>query len=306
MSGITPGLTADQFVRRVRERPMLFDGAMGTLLIEAGVSLGECGVVWNVEKPDAIAGIHRQYLDAGCDIVTTNTFQASRVALEMHGLADRAAELNRAGAAVAREAAGDRALVAADIGPFGGFLEPLGDTTADELADVFDQQLRAHREGGADVALVETMSDPNEATRAVAAARAIGDWPVISTYAFQLAGDDFVTMMGAPAADVVRASIAAGADAVGANCGTGLDLDAYVRLAEALAAAAGDAPVILQPNAGSPIQQGGETVYPATPADMAERVPRLRDAGVAILGGCCGTSPAHLKAMREALDRKPA
>ena len=295
-------LTADRLRNMLKERPLLFDGAMGTQLMEAGVGTGECGVAWNVDQPDTIVDIHRMYLDAGCDFLTTNTFQGSREALSMHGLSERAAELNRAGADVARRAAGGKALVAADIGPFGGFLEPLGTTTPDELTTIFDEQLRAQLEGGADVALIETMSDPNEATKGVAAARALGDWPVISTYAFQKADDRFVTMMGVSAADAAEASIAAGADVVGANCGSGLDLDDYVRLVEALAAAAGDTPVLIQPNAGSPVDNGGELSYPATPQDMADLVPRLLDAGAAIIGGCCGTSPAHLAAMRKALD----
>ena len=294
--------TADQLKRKLNTRPLLFDGAMGTQLMEAGVGTGECGVAWNVDKPDAITAIHKQYRDAGCDLLTTNTFQGSRVALAMHGLAERAGEMNRAGAEAARRAADDDAMVAADIGPFGGFLEPLGETTTDELTAIFEQQLQAQLEGGADVALIETMSDANEATRAVAAARGLGPWAVISTYAFQKAGDRFVTMMGTDAADAVQASIAAGADVVGANCGSALDLDDYVRLTEEIAAEAGAVPVIIQPNAGSPADDAGELKYPATPRDMAALVPTLRSAGASILGGCCGTTPEHLAAMRQALD----
>ena len=296
------GLTAAQLRENLRRKPLLFDGAMGTQLMEAGVGTGECGVAWNVDKPDAIEAIHRRYLEAGCDFVTTNTFQGSREALGMHGLGERAAELNRAGAEVARRAAGGDALVAADIGPFGGFLEPLGPTTEDELTKIFEEQLKAQLEGGADVVLIETMSDPNEATRAIAAAKAVGDWPVISTYAFQKADDRFVTMMGTTAEDAVRASIDAGADVVGANCGSGLDLEDYVRLAEELVRAAGDTPVMMQPNAGSPVDREGELSYPATPANMAAITPKLVSAGALIVGGCCGTTPDHLAAMRQALD----
>ena len=306
MADLTPAELREKLVHG----PMLFDGAMGTQLMEAGVGTGECGVAWNVDKPEAIEAIHRRYLDAGCDFLTTNTFQGSREALGMHGLSDRAAELNRAGAEAARRAAGADALVAADIGPFGGFLEPLGPTTEDELIEIFREQLKAQLDGGADVALVETMSDPNEATKAIAAAKAVGgamgDWPVISTYAFQKPDDRFVTMMGTSAGDAVRASLDSGADVVGANCGSGLDLEDYVRLVEALAGAAGDTPVMIQPNAGSPVDRDGELSYPATPADMAAIVPRLVSAGAAIVGGCCGTTPDHLAAMRKALDATTA
>jgi 5-methyltetrahydrofolate--homocysteine methyltransferase len=288
-------------IEAIAKGPLICDGAMGTQLIGAGLPTGACGIQWGAEHPEVVQAIHRRYLDAGCDMVITNTFQGSREALKMHGLSDQAARLNRDSATIARAAAGSEAFVLGDCGPFGGFLEPLGDTTEAELTDIFVEQFTALRDGGADAALIETMSDTSEVAVAIRAAKQVADWPVISSYAFAKAGDGFATMMGGDPAGVVQASVDAGADVVGANCGTDLDLGDYVRLAEALVAAAGQTPVILQPNAGSPKTIDGKLVYVATAEAMADTAVKLRDAGVRIIGGCCGTTPEHLAAMATAV-----
>jgi len=268
-----------------------------------GLASGECASLWNVDHPDAILEVHRAYANAGCRLVTTNTFGASAFSLARHGLEDRVAELNRAGAGLARTAAGESGFVLGDVGPFGDFLEPLGDTTAEQLHAIFRAQIAALVEGGADAVLVETMSDPAEAEVAIAAARDVASLPVITTFAFQKSADgSFRTMMGTTAGQMVEQMVAAGADVVGANCGTGLSLEDYVALAADLVRAAGDTPVILQPNAGAPQVVGGQTVYLATPEEMAALVPALLDAGVRIIGGCCGTTPGHLGAMAKALS----
>lgn len=285
----------------IRQRPLVGDGGMGTQLIEAGLSTGECGVGWNLDNPEAIQRIHEAYRDAGCDLITTNTFQGSAHALMMHNLQDKVSQLNEAGARLARQAAGDQAYVLADLGPFGGFLEPLGDASREDVIAMFTDQLQALLHGGADAALIETMTDPGEVGCAIEAARNVSDWPVIATYAFDKSADgtSFNTMMGTTAADSVKQSIDSGAHVVGANCGTALDLDDYKRLAQQLIEAAGDTPVMIQPNAGSPIQVDGKTVHPATPQQMAPLAQALVDAGVRIVGGCCGTTPAHLAAMAQ-------
>lgn len=283
----------------LRDRALLCDGGMGTQLLAAGLAPGDCGALWNVERPDAIEAVHRRYRDAGCDCITTNTFTASRTALTVHSLDKRAAEINHAAAAVARRAAGPGAWVLADVGPFGGFLEPLGDTTPDQLADIFHEQLSALKQGGADAAIIETMSDTAELAIAVKSAIDLDDWPVIATFAFQMAGDRFVTMMGTSVDTALKAAIDAGAHIVGANCGTGLTLEAYARLADELLAAAGGTPVILQPNAGAPTQKGGQDHYPATPNDMADLAESLIRAGIRMVGGCCGTTSDHLRAMAQ-------
>jgi 5-methyltetrahydrofolate--homocysteine methyltransferase len=283
-------------------RPLCCDGAMGTQLFARGLTSGSCGMLWNVDRPGDVGGIHLAYRDAGCDLITSNSFGGSRFALELHGLTDRVAELNRAAAQVARAAAGDHGWVLGDVGPFGDFLEPVGDITADELRAAFRKQIAALLDGGADAILVETMSDPAEAVVGVEAAKACNAGvPVIVTYAFQMtAPGEFRTMMGTSVAEAVRAATAAGAEIVGANCGTALSLADYIELAGQLVAAAGDARVIVQPNAGSPRTVNGLTVYDATPEEMAATATLLLDAGVRIIGGCCGTTPAHLAAMSRA------
>ncbi|MHC4995041.1 MAG: homocysteine S-methyltransferase family protein [Planctomycetota bacterium] len=295
-------MSRPDILQALKQRPLLCDGAMGTQLMEAGLTAGACGELWNVAQPRTIEQIHGRYVDAGCDLVTTNSFGGTRTVLKNHNAADQAQTLNRAAAQIARQAAGDDAWVLGDLGPFGEFLEPLGATTADQLLDIFTQQVDALIEGGAHAILVETMSDPVELTVAVRAARQSGDLPVFATCAFQLSSAAGLrTMMGTTVHDAVRAAIDAGTDAVGSNCGTDLSLDDYRRLADEMLAAADSTPVILQPNAGAPQRQGADVVYPATPQDMAQLAADLVDKGVRIVGGCCGTTPAHLAEMAHAV-----
>jgi len=285
-------------------RPLCCDGAMGTQLLARGLKSGDCGLLWNLERPGDVGAIHQAYRSGGSDLITTNSFGGSRFALAPHGLVPRVAELNRAAAQVARAAAGDHGWVLGDVGPFGDFLEPVGDTTAEDLEAAFRDQIAALLDGGADAILVETMSDPAEAVVGVAAAKACAARvPVLVTYAFQkTAPGQFRTMMGTGVAEAVRRATDAGADIVGANCGTSLDLADYVELARQIVQAAGPAPVIIQPNAGSPRVENGQTVYHATPEQMADTARKLLAVGVRIVGGCCGTAPAHLAAMSRALQ----
>ena len=278
---------------------------MGTQLFAKGLGSGECGMLWNATHPEMVRGVHEAYMRAGCDLMTTNTFGGTSFALERHGQAARMAELNLSGARNARQIAGDKAWVLGDIGPFGDFLEPLGEMTAEELRVMFSAQARALMEGGADALLIETMSDPAEVEVAVAAAKACGGLPVIVTYTFQKSGDNELrTMMGTSVAESVERSVASGASVVGSNCGTALAFPDYMELARQLVNAAGKTPVILQPNAGAPEVVGENTFYRATPEEMAGIVQPLLDLGVRIIGGCCGTSPAHLAAMRRVFPSK--
>ena len=296
-------MNSTPLLQELSRRPLVCDGAMGTQLLVRGLTSGECGMLWNVNRPGDVGGIHLAYRNAGCDLITTNSFGGSRFALKLHALENRVAELNRAAARVARAAAGENGWVLGDVGPFGDFLEPVGDVTADELRAAFQAQIAALIEGGADAILVETMSDPAEAVVGIEAAKLCSTTvPVIATYAFQkTAPGEFRTMMGTTAAEAVKSATGAGAEIVGANCGTGLSLDDYVKLAEQLVAAAGQAKVIVQPNAGSPRTENGRTIYNATPEEMAATALRLLTAGVRIIGGCCGTTPAHLAAMSRAV-----
>lgn len=276
---------------------------MGTQLLARGLPSGDCGMLWNVNRPGDVSAVHKAYAEAGCNLITTNSFGGSRFVLERHGIANRVAELNRAAARVARHAAGEAGWVLGDVGPFGDFLEPVGDIAADDLRGAFRDQIAALLDGGADAILVETMSDPAEAVVGVEAARLCDkDVPVIVTYAFQRAAPgEFRTMMGTTVAGAIQQAIRAGADIVGTNCGTGLTLDDYVGLAKQLVAAAGKTPVIVQPNGGSPRNEHGQTIYDATPEQMAATASRLLATGVRIVGGCCGTTPSHLAAMSKAL-----
>lgn len=282
------------------KRVLVCDGAMGTQLMARGMVPGECGETWNVERGADVGAIHAAYVAAGCELITTNTFGATRTMLERHGMGGRVAELAAAGVKVAREAAGDRAWVLGDVGPFGDFLEPMGDVTETELTAIFTEQIAAMHAAGADGAIVETMADPGELAVAVKAARAVGGkgWPVVATFSFGRGADGvFRTMMGTSAAEAVKAAVAAGADVVGTNCGSGLGLAEYRLLAGELLAAAGGVPVIVQPNAGAPVVEGGKTVYRATEGEMAELAVALRGMGVKVIGGCCGTGPGVLRAM---------
>ena len=280
-------------------RPLCCDGAMGTQLFARGLTPGSCGMLWNVDRPADVGGIHQAYRDAGCDLITTNSFGGTRFALDIHGLVDRCVELNRAAASVARAAAGDVGWVLGDVGPFGDFLEPLGDVSPEELQAAFQTQIHALLDGGVDAILVETMSDPAEAVVGVQAAKTCDpNIPVIVTYAYQKsAPGEFRTMMGTTVNDAVHRAIDAGADIVGTNCGTDLSLDDYLDLATQITTAAGTTKVIIQPNAGSPHIENGQTVYRATPDEMAATAKMLLATGARIIGGCCGTTPAHLAAM---------
>jgi len=288
-----------EFTARLLEHPLCCDGAMGTQLLSRGLTGGECGLFWNVNRPADVRAVHDAYRQAGCDLITTNSFGGSSAVLQHHGLANRVAELNRTAAQVARAAAGETGWVLGDVGPFGDFLEPLGDTTADELREIFRAQIEALLAGGADAILVETMSDPAEAVVGIEAAKSCdAAVPVIVTYAFQKTGPgEFRTMMGAYVEEAVHGALKAGANIVG----TALTLNDYVELAKQIVTAADGAPVIIQPNAGAPRMEGDRTVYDATPGQMAVTALQLLAAGVRIVGGCCGTTPGHLSAIGAAI-----
>lgn len=279
-------------------RPLLADGATGTQLQQMGLAPGQAGERWNLDSPERVTELHRRYRNAGADLLTTNSFGGSRLVLERHGLADRTAEINRAAAVLARAVAGDAAWVLGDVGPCGGLLEPYGEVVPEVAEAAFREQAEALLAGGADAILVETMSDPAELELAVRAARAAGAPAVLATYAFQRAGAEFRTMMGTTPAEAVARAVAAGADAVGANCGTELSLDDYARLTAELAAAAGKVPVVVQPNAGSPVLVGDRICYRESAAAFAAAAPRWREAGARVVGGCCGSTPEHIAALR--------
>jgi len=294
-------------MEELARRPVCCDGAMGTLLMARGMTSGACGMAWNLDRPEDVKSIHAAYHAAGSRLITTNSFGGSRFVLDGHGRAGDVRPLNIAAAQVARAVAGDAAWVLGDVGPCGDFLEPVGDLTEEEVRDGFREQIEALLEGGADAILVETMSDPVEMVCGIQAALSCDpDIPVVATYAFlKTPGGGFRTMMGTTVEEAVRRAVDAGAKIVGANCGTALDLDDYVALCgEIAAAAAADAKVIIQPNAGAPRQVDGQTVYLATPDEMAATAGHLLAAGAHVIGGCCGTTPDHLAAIARALGSR--
>jgi len=260
-------------------------------------------MLWNVDRPADVLEIHNAYRSAGSDLITTNSFGGSSFMLNRHGLAGRAEELNRAAAQIAYDAAGDTGWVLGDVGPFGDFLEPVGETTPDQLREIFQVQIEALLAGGADAILLETMSDPGEAVIGIEVAKASkAGVPVIVTYAFQKSAQGvFRTMMGTGVEEAIQRATDSGAQIVGANCGTQLDLKDYVELAKQIVAVAGRAHVVIQPNAGSPRTEGERTVYDATPEQMASTTLQLIAAGVQIVGGCCGTTSEHLSAISRAV-----
>jgi methionine synthase I (cobalamin-dependent) len=282
----------------------LLDGAMGTQLFARGVEPGRCNDVINIESPQIVLEIHRAYLEAGSDAVLTNTFGANRYALARHGYEEKAAAINKAGAEVARQAAGKNGYVLGDIGPPGDFLEPLGNLKALELLKAFAEQAQALADGGVDGFIIETMTALDEMEAAIEAVKSINSGrPVFASMSFDKGGAGFRTMMGVDVQAAVAKMVSLGVEVVGFNCGTAT-LDEYVALAREYLAAVGatkKVAVFAEPNAGKPELVDGQAVYRVTPGEFASAAEQIRAAGVRILGGCCGTSPAFIAAVAEKL-----
>jgi 5-methyltetrahydrofolate--homocysteine methyltransferase len=283
-------------------RTLVADGAMGTELQRAGLPLGEGGEAWNLQHADRVAAVHAAYADAGCDIILTNTFGATRWILERHGLDGRLDDVNRAAARIARSAAGGARFVLGDLGPTGQLLAPLGALSIAELQADATKRARALLDEGVDGLICETLTSIDEAAVVVEAARVAGAACVIASFAFDRRPNGRVrTMMGAGPDEAARCARDAGASLVGLNCGTHLDLGDCARLAAELAAASG-LPVMVQPNAGQPRLEDARAVYDMSPEAFAEGMDEVLSAGAAVVGGCCGTRPAHIRALRGLVD----
>ena len=282
--------------RLARGDVILGDGAWGTMLIERGLAAGEPPELFTLNRPEVIEEIAALYLDAGAEIVTTNTFGGSPLTLESFALADRTEDINAQAVAAVRRSVGDRAYVSASMGPTGRLLRPFGDTEPARMAAAFERQAAALAGAGVDLFCVETMTDLNEATLAVAAIRAVAPGvPILATMTFEKTRRGFFTIMGVSIPAAARGLQAAGADIVGSNCGFGIDT--MIDIAREFKQHAG-VPIAIQANAGLPITRNGATVYPETPDDAAAKAPELLAAGVQLVGGCCGTTPAHIRALR--------
>ena len=280
---------------------LLSDGALGTMLQSKGLEPGECPELWNLTHRSVLKEIAELYLQAGSDIITTNSFGGSRIKLSQYGVADRTSEINRAAAEIYREAAGNDRHVAGSIGPTGKMLL-MGDITEEEMFDAFCEQSLALGKGGADIIIIETMSDAVEAALAVKAARSATNCTVIVTMTFSKdLNDSYHSMMGVSPEEMTIKMKESGAHVIGSNCGNGIrDM---IGIAKAIKSSNANIPLIIQANAGMPDLIDGKTVFHETPEIMAIYVPDLILAGVNIIGGCCGTTPAHIREIAKAIGR---
>lgn len=289
------------FMQAVKERVLVLDGAMGTMLQERGLKPGQSPEELNLTAPEIVAGVHRAYIEAGADIIVTNTFGGSSEKLSHYGLEDKVAEINAKAVQLAREVAGDSAYVAGSIGPTGRFVEPVGDMTFDEATAIFREQAKALIEAGCDAISLETFLDIKEIRAAVIAIRELSqEIPVIAMLTFEEKGR---SVLGSPPEAAAITLEAVGASMLGSNCGLGVE--GIYEILQAMRKVT-SLPLISQANAGLPILKAGQTIFPATPSEMTAYHDRLIELGVRVIGGCCGTTPAHIGAMKEALAGKQA
>jgi len=281
---------------------LILDGAMGTMLFQAGLAPGACPELWNAERPEVLQGVHRAYFEAGSDLAETNSFGGTRLKLKAFGLEERSRELNAQAARLARSVCPPGRYVAGSIGPTGHLpdtFEPLGDTPADLFYESFREQALALAEGGVDLFAIETMMIPDEAVLAIKAAKDATGLPVMCSMTFQYNSVKGVdrTMWGTSPTDAAKRLVEAGADIVGCNCGDGGPGRVPAILAEMRTAT----PAFLgaYPNAGIPKIVGDKTIYDLTPEAMASAFPAILAAGARIVGACCGSTPAHIQRIAE-------
>jgi len=294
----------ESILDRLKEGEVLVaDGAMGTLLLDKGLQVGECPEALNLSKPEILKDIALSYLHAGADIVQTNTFGGSPMKLKEYGLEDKTEEINQRAASLVRESVNNRAYVSGSCGPSGRILAPYGDTEPEALYSGFERQIRSLVEAAVDVVCIETMTDLREAVLAVQAAKSVSSrTTVMATMTFDETPRGFYTIMGVSVAEAAAGLQEAGADVIGSNCGNGIEN--MVRIAREFIEVT-SLPVIIQSNAGKPEIKDGRPYYPEPPALFAEKARELMAAGVSIIGGCCGTTGEHIRAIREVIDSRP-
>jgi len=286
------------------ERRLVCDGAMGTQLMLAGLESGSCGELWNLTHPDRVLAIQQRYAAAGTDCLITNTFGASRIVLKRHGADKDARVINAAGVRLAREAFGGRdGFVLGDIGPLGAILEPYGDLSQADAQNALEEQAAALVEAGADAIIIETQTSLDELGLAIDAAQAAGAPCIIGSLAYDLSADQsfFVTMMGVSPEKAAKFLEKKGAHVAALNCGTGMDMAGAAKVAGIYRKRC-KLPIMVQPNAGLPVLEKGKAVYKQSPADMAGGVGAVLAAGANIIGSCCGSTPEHTRAIRQAVD----
>jgi 5-methyltetrahydrofolate--homocysteine methyltransferase len=280
------------------KKTVIFDGAMGTMLIAAGLKAGESPELWNIGKPAAVVDVHRKYYQAGSDVVHTNTFGGNAVKLADKGLSAKMELINAEAASLARQACPAGKFVAGDIGPTGKLLKPLGDLAIEEAEEAFFRQAQALVRAGVDLISIETMFSLEEALAALRAAKRLGDVLVIAGLTFKQTKKGFFTMMGEGVNQAVQAFEEAEADVIATNCSLGSK--DMVALTREIRTATGK-PILAQPNAGKPVTRQGITTYQQTPAEFAEDGKRIREAGANMIGGCCGTDPEFIRELASAL-----
>jgi len=286
----------------LRTRVLLGDGAMGTQLQLAGLESGGCGEAWNLDHPERILKIQRGYVDAGSDILLTNTFGASRIMLNRHDEGERTVDINKAAIAIARQALGGHGFVLGDIGPFGGLMEPYGEIAPKDVERAFREQARALIEAGADGIIIETQTALEELQIAVAASHEAGAQVVIGSIAFDrmVEGNDVRTMMGVSPEYAAEFMVQRGCHILALNCGTGINMIMAADIVRRYRKVSG-LPCMAQPNAGQPVLENMKVVYKETPDEMAAGLPELLAAGANIVGGCCGSTPDHIRRFRQIL-----
>ncbi|GAB1454274.1 hypothetical protein MASR2M47_43300 [Draconibacterium sp.] len=280
-------------------KTLVSDGAWGTFLQQKGMKPGECPEEWNLTHPDEVFDIAKSYIDAGADMIETNSFGGTKFKVEKYGLGDKVFELNKAAAEISRRAAGDK-FVLGSVGPTGKILM-MGDVTEEELYEAFKEQAKGLEAGGVDAIMIETMTDLDEARLAIQAAKENTNCEVFCTMTFEkTVQGEFRSMMGVSPTEMVNTLLDAGVDLIGANCGNGIAV--MIGIVEEIRKANKEIPILVHANAGMPIYKDGETVFPESPDEMAMLVPKIIAAGANIIGGCCGTTPGHISMVREMVD----
>ena len=281
-------------------RILVSDGAWGTFLQQKGLKPGECPEEWNISRPNDVFAIAQSYIEAGADMVETNSFGGSRFKLEKYGFGDRVYEFNKAAAEISRRAAGPGHFVLGSIGPTGKLLI-MDEVTDDELYEAFKEQAMALEAGGVNAIMIETMTDLDEARIAVRAAKENTGCEVFCTMTFQkIIGGEFRTMMGISPSGMAETIVGAGADLIGTNCGNGME--DMIGMVQEIRNFNPEIPILVHANAGMPRYHEGVTTFPESPEDMAARVKEIIEAGANIVGGCCGTTPNHIGKIREVVN----